>query len=392
MPEVRKQWYRNEAKRRNGHRPSEGNTPARGRMDCTTSTSSMTSETTSPLLRDREAEREAHNRQSMLLLQPLLAVNGTNIKEQTFVFVAFNVLVKTFDDTFYPIEATILQYSLKDGVKAFHHQYIHFKIPEGYAAQAKENAGDVGRTSYGGHRMPIFGEPLPQSLGRKSETRTEEFCDFMLQFLRIAREGFQFKNSDTLKTILFCPPSQAEQTQGCLSTLAEESAFEDIKSFVKNHLFVVEAQFLMTVLFRLAGRDHILPVTERYLKSVDYSGYRLCSYHNNNDVHMCTQDVVFRMAFIFSDYLLPHFEIDPTPNHLPEERKNSIRNITTLQNFAKPQEFYSVRQGSPWHAGSQQPSPLVVTGSPQIVSTRTVIHGPYASTSSFQSPPVARNV
>ena len=221
------------------------------------------------------------------------ALNSFRVfKNETIVVVSFNILTKTMEGEYIPVEVGLTKFSVEEGIECFT-KLIANEVPNGYFAKAKEFSAMF-------HKLPISGH---------NESFFEK--DYRLLFDQI----YDFISSSSVKNernrkVIFCKAknysglSDRNQVEGCLlwfDKWMRSNGQLRAKCFTDD--FIVAE---LTDLLYLVGNKFGKSVTSEqtcvnYLNesTYDYRHNMRCTFHSEDDNNYCALAVAKRSALLF---------------------------------------------------------------------------------------------
>ncbi|XP_017093273.2 protein maelstrom 2 [Drosophila bipectinata] len=248
------------------------------------------------------------------------AKRSHDLESTKFVFVAFNYFTKALtSDVYVPAEFSATEYSLNDGIKSVYSTLIDpGQIIFGQGSDAQHHSSTT-------HNLPL----PPNALGEKNMGK---LFRNILEYLSQSKEG-----KDANKPlVVFTKTDLIPVVKSCFRYLACESQDRLYES--GDQIQVLDIQYLFFILKKEVLDTAGLPddkinlyVTDAYFSRdfFEFTPEIACQYHEENDrSKYCTQSLVKRWAYTFSDYMCRDLAISVQPGkHIPPKTKPNYRVI-----------------------------------------------------------------
>ena len=270
-------------------------------------------------IEQQESEAQIRRHQISALIKEM--VEKTPIPEllrRKFVAGATNVLVRTTEGEFLPVELALLPYTLDAGIGGEYHHFLNpGGVPVGYMAKAKSHVDST-------HKIPLEGYPGAVDLTRP------EACENLMTEITIFLNDCKVVFGETTKYVIFCHTDMIDQFHKSLEFIAKKSQCQEVMSlFEDDRILVGDMAELLLFMYQKVGVPTVLPLCEDALNKImfDYCPGS-CSFHDEQDNNYCALGSVRRLWYKFSDAVLPSFGITPIPyQHLPVSDTSGIRII-----------------------------------------------------------------
>ena len=232
------------------------------------------------------------------------------------VVAASNVMVKTTEGKFLPMELGLVTYSLAEGVCTPFHRFTDpGPVPMGYMHKVMTHVNET-------HRIPLSN--FDEAIGRRNKER--EFAD-MLDEVCIVISDCQFQYKGRTCFLIFTRDEMMEQLKGTLRHYIETARHAELHSmWEEGRLRVADIGYLITRLYRAAGILMAQPLCADIpnMASFDWMAGS-CKYHTDIDNNDCALGVCKRWCYLISDSLLEAYDIDPVEGkHLPVSTQSQI--------------------------------------------------------------------
>ncbi|KAI8033192.1 protein maelstrom [Drosophila gunungcola] len=262
------------------------------------------------------------------------AKRSHDLENTKFVFAAFNFFTKAVNaDIYVPAEFAACEYSLKEGIRSIYSSLIDpGQIIFGQGSDAKHHSSTT-------HNLPL----PPNALGEKNMAKL---------YRNIV--GYLAKcQGDQL--IVFTPSENITMVKSCFQYLACED--EDDARDGGQRIQVFDIQYLLFILKKEVLDIAGLPdesinkfVTDAFFTKdfFEFTPEIACQFHEENDrTKYCTQSMVTRWAYTFSDFMCGDLAITVQPGkHIPPKTKPSYRIIPSDASSLAPDSsfdsFYSL--------------------------------------------------
>ena len=256
---------------------------------------------------------EARMRQLVSVLVP---EDQEKAAATTVVLASSNVMVRTMEGRFLPMELGLVKYSLQEGIKSWYHRFTDpGQVPLGYMNKAQTHVDTT-------HKTPM--SHFDQAIGRRN--RKQEF-EAMLDEVCIFLSDCQFLNKDQPYYLIFTKEDMVEQLRGSLEYYIKTSGHEQMERLWDDErLVVLDMTYLVMRLYAAAGVAMPLPLCADVpnMASFDYTPGS-CDYHTNLDNNFCALGVAKRWCYLLSDTLLDVYGLEAIAGkHLPVINDHSI--------------------------------------------------------------------
>ncbi|XP_017042256.1 protein maelstrom [Drosophila ficusphila] len=263
------------------------------------------------------------------------AKKSHDLENTKFIFAAFNYFTKALSsDVYVPAEFAACVYSLKEGISSIYSSLIDpGQIIFGQGSDAQHHSSTT-------HNLPL----PPNALGEKNLAELyRNIVDYLTKY------------QDDKQLIVFTPSENIAMVKSCFRYLAcedEEGSRDGVQK-----IQVFDIQYLLFVLKKevldIAGLpdDNINKfVTDAFFKRdfFEFTPEISCQYHEENDrTKYCTQSMVTRWAYTFSDFMCGDLAITVQPGkHIPPKTKQNYRIVqsdgSSIAQESSFDSFYSV--------------------------------------------------
>ncbi|EDV41380.2 uncharacterized protein Dana_GF10993 [Drosophila ananassae] len=296
------------------------------------------------------------------------AKRSHDLENTKFVFVAFNYFTKALTtDVYVPAEFSASEYSFNEGIMSVYSTLIDpGQIIFGQGSDAQHHSSTT-------HNLPL----PPNALGEKNMGKLYRN---ILEYLSKIQEG----KDATKPFVVFTKTDMVPVVKSCFRYLACEN--QDGSYENGDQIQVLDIQYLLFILKKevldIAGVSDEkinLYVTDAYfLKDFfEFTPEISCQYHEENDrSKYCTQSLVMRWAYTFSDYMCSDLAISVQPGkHIPPKTKPNYRVIPANSSAHESSfdSFYSI----PASREKKEDSPTVLS---PASSRRSLASSPYVPT------------
>lgn len=237
--------------------------------------------------------------------------------ETKFVIGAANVMVKTIEGVYLPLELGLVKYSVREGVISHYHQFTDpGPVPMGYMHKATTHINSS-------HKIPLLG--FDQAIGRNDRQR--EFQGMMDEISIFLNDCyFQYKNRS--RCVIFTREDMVQQLRGSLEFYIETSGHPEwMQLWEEQRLRVADISFLIFRMYGAIGSGISLPLCADIpnITTYDYQPGS-CDYHTKEDNNFCALGVCKRWCYLMSDCFLPELpDIEPVEGkHLPLSVQTAI--------------------------------------------------------------------
>ncbi|EDW95553.2 protein maelstrom [Drosophila yakuba] len=261
------------------------------------------------------------------------AKKSYDLENAKFVFATFNYFTKALTtDVYVPAEFAACEYSLKEGVRSIYSTMIDpGQIIFGQGSDALHHSSTT-------HDLPL----PPNALGEKNMAKL---------YRNIVCYLTKCQGADK-PLIVFTPTENIAMVNSCFRYLE----CEDDSGDGGRKIQVFDIQYLLFILKKavmdVAGlNDEKINkfVTDAFFKKdfFEFTSGIACQYHEDNDrTKYCTQSMVTRWAYTFSDFMCGDLAITVQPGkHIPAETKPNYRIIcsdaSSLAHESSFESFYS---------------------------------------------------
>jgi hypothetical protein len=242
------------------------------------------------------------------MVDALVTSDKTVAATRKVIIGSSNVIVKTNEGQYFPVEIGLVRYSLAEGVTAKYQQFTDpGDIPQGYMYKAKDHREKT-------HHIP---ENFDKAIGRRNrrkefESLVDDMCIFMNDCL------FQFRGRTYI--LIFTRDDMVEQMSGTMSYYITESQHNEMqRMWDEMRVRVVDISILLNRLFAATGIAMARPLCADIpnMSTYDFTPGS-CDWHTADDNNHCAQGVCMRWCYLMSDCLLASYELEPIPGqHLP---------------------------------------------------------------------------
>ncbi|XP_017863032.1 PREDICTED: protein maelstrom [Drosophila arizonae] len=237
-----------------------------------------------------------------------------DLENTKFIFAAFNYFTKSMtNDIYIPAEFSACQFSLKSGICSMYSS--HIDPGQLIFGQGSETMHHTKHT----HQLPL----PPNAMG---ESDIGRLYANIVEYLRACNPDA--KPNDPL--VVFATPEFMPIVKGCFRYLESDSE----EPLATIHIY--DIQYLLYVL-KLEVLDSVdirnVTVNRTATDSLfinDYFCYHLgisCQYHEDIDrCQYCTQSIISRWCYVFSDFMCGDLAITPLPGkHMPPKQEPKFR-------------------------------------------------------------------
>ncbi|XP_016992075.1 protein maelstrom [Drosophila rhopaloa] len=262
------------------------------------------------------------------------AKKSHDLENTKFVFAAFNFFTKALTtDVYVPAEFAACEYSLKEGIKSIYSTLIDpGHIIFGQGSDALHHSSTT-------HNLPL----PPNALGENNMGKLyRNIVDYLTKC-----QGDQL--------VVFTPAENISMVKSCFQYLACEDENDCRDGGQKIQVF--DIQYLLFILKKEVLDIAGLPdeninkyVTDAFFGRdfFEFTPEIGCQYHEENDrTKYCTQSMVTRWAYTFSDFMCGDLAITVKPGkHIPPKTKPNYRIIqsdtSSLAQESSFDSFYSL--------------------------------------------------
>lgn len=262
---------------------------------------------------EKQVEPDSDVRQ---MVEAFLGPDQESVAKRVSLIVATNVMVKTIEKRYYPMEIALAKYSLAEGVLSHYHQFTDpGECPLGYMNKATQH---IDKT----HKIPMGSFEL--AIGRQRKER--EFRS-MLDEISIFMSGCQFLYKGKTCVLMFTRDDLVDQVKGSLLSYIQTAGDEGwCKMWDEGRLHVVDIRFLIYRMYEAVNVPMTLLMCAEitYMASYDYMPGS-CQWHSDQDNNWCALGVCKRCCYLISDSLLAEYEIEVIEGqHLPVSIRSHI--------------------------------------------------------------------
>ncbi|XP_016032988.2 protein maelstrom [Drosophila simulans] len=288
-------------------------------------------------LMDKAQREAAESLMDMKRTTERLVLNAKmshDLENAKFVFVAFNYFTKALTtDVYVPAEFAACEYSLKEGIRSIYSTMIDpGQIIFGQGSDALHNSSTT-------HDLPL----PPNALGEKN----------MVKLYRNILDYLTKCQGEGKTPIVFTPAENIGMVKSCFRYLECEDDSRDGGGKIE----VFDIQYLLFILKKevmsVAGlNDEKINkfATDAFFKNdfFEFTAGIACQYHEDNDrTKYCTQSMVTRWAYTFTDFMCGDLAITVQPGkHIPAQTKPNYRIISSdassLDHESSFDSFYSL--------------------------------------------------
>ncbi|XP_034489466.1 protein maelstrom-like [Drosophila innubila] len=263
----------------------------------------------------QERERAEKQMQMKLAIERILRDGREqhDLENTKFVFAAFNYFVKNNESIYIPAEFAACLYSLKSGKTSTYSSLINpNRLICGRYSAAQDHTEST-------HQLPL----PPYAMGESDMSR---LYSNILEYLRSCQS-----DNPHGPLVVFTSTELMPVVKGCFRYLAFACDM-DMEEVEKQQIHVYDIQYLFYVLkIEVMGMSHLRSnainkcITDT-LFEYDYFEYHSgisCQYHEDRDrSKYCTQSMVARWSYLFSDYMCGDLAIKPLiGKHLPPKQE-----------------------------------------------------------------------
>ncbi|GAB1600194.1 protein maelstrom homolog [Argonauta hians] len=218
---------------------------------------------------------------------------NADIFYEKFYLINFQLLCKTSDNEYLPVEVSVLEYNMKEGITKEMHEFINAgPIPVGYRYEAQFHSENT-------HQIPIENFELASADYTK-------LWDSLLNF------------SD--KKEFYCLSKDFNEIERCLDWIRDRS-----ESARSEYIQLYALEKLVMDLFKHNG----FPVAKYQILDMltttafDYEPNTRCPWHEQASNIHCSLAIIRRYAYAMSDSLVSVYEFALTSQHLPVKDSKS---------------------------------------------------------------------
>ncbi|XP_020816003.1 protein maelstrom [Drosophila serrata] len=237
-----------------------------------------------------------------------------DIENTKFVFCAFNYFTKALkSDVYVPAEFAACEFSLKEGIISVYSTLIDpGHIIFGQASDAQH------------HSTTTHGLPLPpKALGERNMAK---LYSQIVEYLT--------KCHGNKPLIVFTPTEMMSSVKSCIRFLAceseKQSGLDEILVYDIQYLFFVLKKEVLNIAGLQDDKINIFATDSLFLRDFfEFTPEIACQFHEENDrSKYCTQSMVKRWCFIFSDFMCGDLGITVQPGrHVPPKTRPNYRVI-----------------------------------------------------------------
>ncbi|EDV52785.1 protein maelstrom [Drosophila erecta] len=288
------------------------------------------------------------------------AKKSHDLENAKFVFATFNYFTKALTtDVYVPAEFAACEYSLKEGIRSIYSSMIDpGQIIFGQGSDALHHSSTT-------HDLPL----PPNALGEKNMAKLYRN---IIDYLTKCQGGDK-------PLIVFTPAENIAMVKSCFRYLECEDDSKDggrtIQVFDIEYLLFILKKEVMDVA-DLNDEKINKFVTDAFFKKdfFEFTAGIACQYHEDNDrTKYCTQSMVTRWAYTFSDFMCGDLAITVQPGkHIPAHTKPNYRIISSdassLAHESSFDSFYSL-PGSRVKKENQSEDVLLSSSRPSVESS-----------------------
>lgn len=259
----------------------------------------------------QKLEKEEKEKQAKRTIEQTVRSSKTRgeLEHKAYFFIAVNYFMKTFEGGIYiPAELSICEYSLKQGVIRTFHTFINPGAKMyGYQLEAQHHSDTT-------HSLPL----PPNAMG---DSNLGNIYNAVLKFLS-SNDGYPS---------LYTSRESIHIVNSVLNFLKSDIGADNAT------LNIYSIQYLFYVMKEATCEQGELEkpktfhITDAHFER-DYFEYQIgiaCQFHEDKDRgKYCTQSLVIRWGYMFSDYMCKDIAISPIPGrHVP--RKTNLEGIAS---------------------------------------------------------------
>lgn len=263
-----------------------------------------------------EEERSAEEKELQNMTAAYMGDNPDDAAARKVVIAGSNVMVKTTEGKYYPMEVALVKYSLREGVGSQYHQFTDpGPVPLGYFHKAQTHIDNT-------HRIPL--QNFDQAIGRFN--REQAFEEMLTEMAIFWKESeFQYKGRTCI--LIFTRDDMVDQLKGSLSFYMDTSGHREMRQWWdEGRIRVADISFLIHQLYAAVGIPMALPLCADIpnIASFDWMSGS-CQFHTEADNNFCALGVCKRWCYLISDSLLETYDIEPVEGkHLPLSIQSAI--------------------------------------------------------------------
>ena len=255
-------------------------------------------------VKDDDLERDMRNAADIEvenMTDAFLGLDRESAAARKVVVAASNVMVKTTEGKFLPMELGLVTYSLAKGVcNTFHRFTDPGPVPMGYMHKAMTHVKET-------HCIPLSN--FDKAIGQWD--KEQEFADMLDEVCTIISDC-QFQYQGKKCVLIFTRDEMMEQLKGSLRHYIETAGHAALEiMWAEGRLRVADIGYLITRLYCAAGisMHPVLCADITSGRTADWTEGS-CKYHMDNENNYCALGVCKRWCYLISDSLLKAYDID----------------------------------------------------------------------------------
>ncbi|XP_030385514.1 protein maelstrom [Scaptodrosophila lebanonensis] len=251
----------------------------------------------------KEAEEEILRMKRNIERMVMEGKKQNDLENTMFIFVAFNYFTKSLNsDVYLPAEFAACEYSLKSGMNSVYNTHIDpGALIFGQARDAMQHTTST-------HRLPL----PPSALGEANMGKLyENILEYLRTVSRKEKPLVVFTTSELIPIVKSCFRFVESGYDGPEQT---------IEIYDIQYLFYILKKEVMDVAGIVNNTINNFITDAEFEKDFfQYSSGIACNFHEECDrCNYCTQSMVIRWCYIFSDYMCGDLAIPMMPNkHIP---------------------------------------------------------------------------
>ena len=241
--------------------------------------------------------------------------------KRSFILASCNVLVRTDEHGFLPLELGLVKYSIEEGVIAKYHVFTYpGDVPMGYYRRAMDHQKST-------HKLPIGQESHPTAIGQ-SKNPQEEYTNMMTEMIMFM-DDCKFEYSGRHYYLIFTDIEMIPQLKGVFEWICKKTRDPEMwRLWDANFFRFIDMGILIQRLYHSAGIESFpLQLCTDFATSSEYD-YKSggCEFHEEMDNTInCALGACLKWAYLISENLLPYYPVKPLPNkHLPVVKVNAV--------------------------------------------------------------------
>lgn len=244
------------------------------------------------------------------MIEALLRCDAEQVAQIKIVIGATNVMIRTTEGTYMPMELGLTKYTVEQGIVDHYHRFTDpGPVPMGYMNKAKLHIDTT-------HKTPITN--FDQAIGRRN--RQVDFKAMMDEISIFLSDCF-FQYKGRSRCFIFTRDDMMEQLRGSLDFYIRTSEHEEwMDMWQQRRIVIADVAYLLFCMHNAAGSNVVLPLCADvpYNTQYDYKPGS-CEFHTTADNNFCALGISKRWCYLLSDCMLPLYpEIEAVEGkHLP---------------------------------------------------------------------------